>query len=542
MRKPLLLALSLLGLFDSAYLWWVYTSPSRPLVCLGTGCDVVRASSYANLWGLPLPAYGVATYAVLALLIFAEALAGDRLKRGIRLAVAAISCVGFLTSFYLTGIEAFVLHAWCAWCVFSALTITFIFILALLELVRPAPQPDAASALATMRTHFVVFAIAVVIVIPAFLYLSRHGELSPARPVSPEALSDHLVRPDSHVAGSPKAPVTVVEFGDFQCPACGRTEPAAREIREKYGNQIRFVFRHFPFESMHPQAEKAAEASECAAEQGKFWEALEKFYQGQGDLSEPALKRYAAELGLDQGRFSQCLSSGKMAARLRRDVDDAHALGVRATPTFFVGRQRIERALDFGQFAQLIDHELASRGVAVATFDAPMVGAHDSAPEHPAKPWSAGAKPAEDPSPTPGLLSNNGSGIFSQFQTSATACREDEAKQQQPTLIRTPEARQIFEGGLKAQFVDVRSTREFGSGRIPGAINLPVDEIERRWSSLPKNRTLVLYESGQSPGDVCASSRAAGRVLLAHGFRAERVKVYRDGLAGWKETGLPVER
>jgi len=98
MRKTLLLALSLLGLFDSLYLLWVYTSPSRPILCLGWGCDAVRASSYAHLFGLPLPALGVASYALLGLLIFAIVLVPPRLGRAIQYAVAGISYAGFLLS------------------------------------------------------------------------------------------------------------------------------------------------------------------------------------------------------------------------------------------------------------------------------------------------------------------------------------------------------------------------------------------------------------------------------------------------------------
>src|SRR5690348_9047037 len=105
MRKLILLALSLLGLFDSSYLWWVYTSPSRQMVCMGTGCDVVRASAYANLGGIPLPVLGVAMYAALALLIFVGSLAGASLERTVRYAVTLISGAGFLASLGLSYIE-----------------------------------------------------------------------------------------------------------------------------------------------------------------------------------------------------------------------------------------------------------------------------------------------------------------------------------------------------------------------------------------------------------------------------------------------------
>ena len=177
---------------------------------------------------------------------------------------------------------------------------------------------------------------------------------------SPQALAKHLVRPDSHLTGNLNAPLTVVEFGDFECPACGISEEAARQIRAQYGDRIRFVFRQFPLSKIHPMAEKAAEASECIAEQGKFWEGVEKLYSQQTDLSVDALKRYAGELGLDQNRFNQCLDGGQMASRVKRDLADGHALKVIGTPTFFIGRKMIVRPLDFDTFSLLVDQELAA--------------------------------------------------------------------------------------------------------------------------------------------------------------------------------------
>src|SRR3970040_78536 len=102
MRRTLAFAATLVGLFDAAYLWWVYTSPSRPMVCLGDGCDVVRMSPFANLWGVPLAAYGAARYAVRVLLVFTEAPVSARLNLAIRSALAGISGAGFLVSLYLT--------------------------------------------------------------------------------------------------------------------------------------------------------------------------------------------------------------------------------------------------------------------------------------------------------------------------------------------------------------------------------------------------------------------------------------------------------
>lgn len=538
MRKLALLTLSLLGLFDAGYLWWAYTSPSHPMVCLGTGCDVVRASSYARLLGLPLPAYGAAMYLALTLAIFGQGLVSAPLERRLRYLVAATSGLGFLASLYLTGVEAFVLHAWCAWCVVSALTATLIFVLGALEARSQATDLESAQALTTVRRQLVVLLVAPLLGALAFYFLSHHIiDVAPPPPTSVEALSDRLVRPDSHVTGNPEAAVTVVEFADFECPFCGRAEKTSRLVRREFASKIRFVFRQFPMVKLHPYAEKAAEASECAAAQGKFWEAQEKFYDRQSDLGPAALERYAAELGLDTNRFQQCLASGEMAARVEQDTQDARALGLRAPPTFVVGRRVIEGVPDPTEFKQLIEQEVASYG---STFKPSEKPSQTSASSRLPKATSA-THGSFDPrgTVTHPLL---GGGIFTEFQASAMTCSEDEAKKLQPTLIHTPEARQLFEAEPKAVFVDVRSPKDFAGKRIRGAVNLPIEEIDKRSDQLPKDQTIVLYESGTAPGDVCASGRAVGRYLLAHEFAPERVKVYQDGLAAWEKEGLPVER
>src|SRR5208337_3264027 len=528
MRKTLLLALPLLGLFDSLYLLWVYTSPSRPMVCLGSGCDAVRASSYAHLFGLPLPAFGVATYALLGLLIFAEVLVSARLGRAIQYAVAGISCVGFLFSIYLTSLSEFVIHALCVWCVVSALVVTGIFVLSLLELRRPLALTDPLAVIARVRTNFVLFVVALLIGVPAFILLAQHGVLPPVPQASSQALAEHLVRPDSHIAGNLQAPLTVVEFGDFECPACGLSEEAARQVRAQYADRIRFVFRQFPLSKIHPQAEKAAEASECAAEQGKFWEGVEKLYAEQVDLSEDALKRYARELGLNQSRFNQCLDSGETASRVTQDLADGRALGVRATPTFFIGPRMIEGPMEFGQLSQLVEQALASRGAATASATNPYQSApgqpSSQTPRSPA-PMPAGAKAQGANAESSGsLFGSNPEGSLSDFQTSVGACSEAEANKKQPALIGTAEVRQLLEATPKPLLVDVRPAKDYAGGRIPGAINMPAENFGRDWNKLPKDKTIVLYESGHSSGDICAASRAAGRALLEDGFSFEKVK------------------
>jgi len=386
--------------------------------------------------------------------------------------------------------------------------------------------------------------VAVLLGVPAFILLARHGELPPVVEASTQTLAERLVRPDSHMTGNLNAPLTVVEFGDFECPACGISEQAARQIRAQYGDRIRFVFRQFPLSKIHPWAEKAAEASECAAEQGKFWEAVEKLYAGQEDLSVDSLKRYARELGLDPGRFDQCLDRGQTAARIRQDLADGHALKVAGTPTFFIGREMMIRPLDFATFSMLVDRELNSLAPATAgassssqnALGQPSPGAATSGASAP-----AGAKAPEANAGSAGLFGSNPGGAFTSSQTSIGACNEAEANKKQPALIGTAEVRQFFEAPPKPLFVDVRPAKDFAGGRIPGAINMPAENFAQDLNKLPKDKTIVLYESGQSSGDICAAGRAAGRALLEHGFAFEKVKVYQDGLAGWEKAGQPIE-
>ncbi|MGH9396385.1 MAG: rhodanese-like domain-containing protein, partial [Terriglobia bacterium] len=163
-----------------------------------------------------------------------------------------------------------------------------------------------------------------------------------------------------------------------------------------------------------------------------------------------------------------------------------------------------------------------------------------------AAPPPASSAPSSPSAAASGLGAGNpfGGGALAGVQgTASLACSPNEAQLEQPTLIGTPEAKALFEGNPKPLFVDVREPDAFAAGHIQGAINIPVEDITQKWSSLPKDKVLVFYEAGDrggTPNDVCAFSRAAGRVMLAHGYDKARVKVYQDGLKGWQQAGLPV--
>ncbi len=520
------------------------------MVCLGTGCDTVRLSVYSHFWGVPMPVFGAAGYSLIALLIIAESLVAPALAIEVRYALAGATGFGFLFSLYLEYLQGFVIHAFCAWCVTSGVVMTLLGGLAIYNVMYPGPEADPPAQLAQLRRYFVLGVAALLIGVPAFYQLAAHGEAPPPPPPPPDASgAAMLVRPDSPAPGNPQAALTVVEFGDFECPVCGREEPVALEIRNKYAKQIRVVVRHFPLIHTHPFAERMAEASECAADQGKFWEAVEKIYSRQDDLSENALKRDAAEIGLDPAKFDQCMSSSTEAARVKRDREDGLKLGVNATPTFFIGKKVVSGAPDLEEFSQDVVQELAALGTGATPASPPSsspaatqvappgpAGNHNSPSAAPPKTGPAPATPESAPASI-GTLTSGPGDAFSSFQGEVT-CSEAEAAKKQPTLINTSQLRELLAGSSPPLFVDVRPAKEFAGGSIPGAINIPVDDMPKRWSTLPRNRVVVFYESGRSSGDVCASGRAAGRMLLEHGYAFDQVKVYQDGLAGWQNSKL----
>ncbi len=143
-----------------------------------------------------------------------------------------------------------------------------------------------------------------------------------------------------HVRGRDDAPVTLVEYGDFECPFCGQAEAVIRELLAASGNDVRYVWRHLPLSDVHPNAQLAAEASEAAAAQGMFWEMAELLLAHQGDLQLDHLEQYARQLGLDAGRFIDELRRREYAGRVREDVSSADESGVSGTPTFFINGRR----------------------------------------------------------------------------------------------------------------------------------------------------------------------------------------------------------
>jgi protein-disulfide isomerase len=165
---------------------------------------------------------------------------------------------------------------------------------------------------------------------------------------------------DDPVRGDANAPVTIVEFTDFQCPACAAMHPVLDEVLKSYGNKVRLVVRDFPL-TMHANARKAAEAANAANAQGKFFEYVALLFKRQDALDVPSLKKYASELGLDRKLFDAALDSEKYAAEVKHDMDDAQIYGVGSTPTIFINGKML-RTLSSEGLKVAIDQALSKAG------------------------------------------------------------------------------------------------------------------------------------------------------------------------------------
>lgn len=171
------------------------------------------------------------------------------------------------------------------------------------------------------------------------------------------------VASDGFPAKGPEgAPVTIVEFSDFECPYCSRVLPSIEQVIENYADSVRVVFRQFPLNSIHPRAQKAAEASLCADDQGKFWEMHDAMFARQKELAVPQLKEMALELSLDAEAFGTCLDSSKYAAQVATDLQDGQAAGVSGTPAMFINGRFLNGAVPYETLAAIVDEELQRQG------------------------------------------------------------------------------------------------------------------------------------------------------------------------------------
>lgn len=175
----------------------------------------------------------------------------------------------------------------------------------------------------------------------------------------PASTRDEASGDRGFVRGPKDAPVTIVEFSDFQCPFCKTANTTIKKLLDMYRGKVRLVFRDYPLAGLHPQAPKAHEAARCAGEQGKFWEYHDLLFERSPRLSPQDLKQYAQRLNLDGAAFAECLDSGKQAADIDKDVQEGMRRGVTGTPSFFINGRQLVGAQPPARFRRIIDNELS---------------------------------------------------------------------------------------------------------------------------------------------------------------------------------------
>lgn len=173
--------------------------------------------------------------------------------------------------------------------------------------------------------------------------------------------TDIKITKDDYIYGSEDAPITIVEFSDFQCPYCSSFHPTLKQIVDEYPDQVRWVYKHFPLSSIHPMAQSAAEASECAGEEGgndAFWNFADALYDNQQNLSRDTYVSIATDLGLDVKDFTECIDDRDFQEKVQSDYQRGVAAGVRGTPGSFINGQSVSGAVPYENLKQIIDSML----------------------------------------------------------------------------------------------------------------------------------------------------------------------------------------
>ncbi|MGB7433856.1 MAG: thioredoxin domain-containing protein [Candidatus Acidiferrum sp.] len=163
-----------------------------------------------------------------------------------------------------------------------------------------------------------------------------------------------------HIQGSPDAPCTLVEYGDYECPHCGHAYPIVKRVQKHFGKKLRFVFRNFPLAEMHPQAESAAETAEFAGTHKKFWEMHDALFENQAQLGPDLYLELAQQLGLASQALRESLESREFLSRVKNDFSGGVRSGVNGTPTFFINGKRHDGAFEYDDLVQAINAVLAS--------------------------------------------------------------------------------------------------------------------------------------------------------------------------------------
>jgi protein-disulfide isomerase len=346
--RALALLAAIFGAGVSIYLLVEYTTGQAGVCLTGSGCDEVRASDFAYPAGIPMPLFGVLFYAVAAWLAFRSLGGGPLLGLSPRSLLVAAGVAGAAMSAVLTGLEAFVIGAFCTWCLASAVASLVLLLAAVGLAVTPdAPQPGGDSSRVRHQRERAAESergrLQRVAALGATVTALLFGALLVAGAVATgpaPGTAGNLAPLTSPRLGTGQ--VTVVEFADFQCPACAVVGPTLAQMAAN--DEMTLVFRYFPLEAIHANANASARAAEAAKPQGGFWSMADLLYARQAaweTLSAAAADSYfaglAGEIGLDVAQWSNDYASDAVRAAVAGDAAAARDLNLPGTPTIYIG-------------------------------------------------------------------------------------------------------------------------------------------------------------------------------------------------------------
>lgn len=317
-----------LGVLLSAFLTYAHYNTAGKFCFLNGACDLVNQSLYSELFGVPVSVWGFLSYLIfftfsLALLfkINFEKLHMHFHKNNVLLYLFAFSVFTFGYSVHLIFTAWFILKAFCTLCVISFVFFTLIFSLMFSSLSSQNIK------IVIKKKYLYLVAVLLILVIAGKIIM---------KPTYPEILTP------KDILGNENAPVQIVEFSDLQCPACRGAYFVTKKLIKEFGDDISIEFYHFPLLGIHPYSFKAAEASECANDQGKFWDYIDSIYMNQKALTKDDMLKRAEEVGIDIDKFEACLESDAKREVVDADVFEAESRSLTATPTFFINGKKLD--------------------------------------------------------------------------------------------------------------------------------------------------------------------------------------------------------
>ncbi len=340
-----------LGIVISALLW-VSHSTGYALPCTGTGCDIVARSPYSRLLGIPTAAYGFFYFGLMLVLALSRLQYPEQWSLYAR-GLAALSTLGTLAFAYLTYVQLFVLGLYekgspCWWCLGAATSNLIVWLLSLLGL-RTIPAEGAGWRVELFKAlTMTLLLITVGIAFGAWQWTRTNMPTV----VNADTQRLKLLYQDGQGwrRGNPQAELIIVEFSDFQCPACKQAyEVLEGQFLPKHEQKVLFIFRHYPLTEIHPMAWIAASAAEEAGTQGKFWEMYHALFKSQQEMIPKNIEIIAKNLGLDSQKVRMAMENEDIHfKKIYRDLKEGSELGVNSTPTFMVvfkGKIRTARGL-----------------------------------------------------------------------------------------------------------------------------------------------------------------------------------------------------